>query len=141
MRLPVWVRQTGFWATAADAPYTHFDTLIFLDKFDPALQLLIARKELRAAIRRRCHLSLSDTTIPGVARVNFDVIGDIHGEYDKLVALLVHLGYAESLGAWRHPSRSAIFVGDLIDRGPKQSATVELVRAMVGLSSEKLAWV
>jgi hypothetical protein len=73
--------------------------------------------------------------------VNFDVIGDIHGEYDKLVALLVHLGYAESLGAWRHPSRSAIFVGDLIDRGPKQSATVELVRAMVGLSSEKLAWV
>jgi Calcineurin-like phosphoesterase len=63
--------------------------------------------------------------------VNFDVIGDIHGEYNKLVALLMHLGYAESSGAWRHPSRRAIFVGDLIDRGPQQRATVELVRAMV----------
>jgi hypothetical protein len=61
----------------------------------------------------------------------FDVIGDIHGQYDKLVALLELLGYSESQGHWRHPSRSAIFVGDLIDRGPKQLESVNLVRAMV----------
>jgi len=61
----------------------------------------------------------------------FDVIGDIHGQYDKLVALLRHLGYRESSGTWRHPDRTAIFVGDLVDRGPKQLATVELVRGMV----------
>ncbi len=60
----------------------------------------------------------------------FDVIGDIHGQFDKLVALLQHLGYADSDGVWRHPSRTAIFVGDLIDRGPKQMQTVNLVRAM-----------
>jgi Calcineurin-like phosphoesterase len=63
--------------------------------------------------------------------MNFDVIGDVHGEYEKLVELLSHLGYSESDGAWAHPSRTAIFVGDLIDRGPKQLETVHLVRAMV----------
>jgi Calcineurin-like phosphoesterase len=61
----------------------------------------------------------------------FDVIGDVHGEFDKLVELLKHLNYRESSGTWRHPDRTAIFVGDLIDRGPKQLATVALVRGMV----------
>jgi Calcineurin-like phosphoesterase len=65
----------------------------------------------------------------------FDIIGDVHGQLDKLVALLTHLGYRDSGGAWRHPSRSAIFVGDLIDRGPKQLATVDLVRRMVEAGS------
>lgn len=61
----------------------------------------------------------------------FDVIGDIHGQFDKLVELLVHLGYSDSDGVYRHPSRTAVFVGDLIDRGPRQVATVDLVRGMV----------
>jgi Calcineurin-like phosphoesterase len=67
----------------------------------------------------------------------FDIIGDVHGQFDKLVALLAHLGYRETSGFWRHPSRSAIFVGDLIDRGPKQLATVDLVRRMVDAGSAK----
>jgi Calcineurin-like phosphoesterase len=61
----------------------------------------------------------------------FDIIGDIHGQYDKLVTLLRHLGYSESAGTWRHSDRSAVFLGDLIDRGPKQLATIDLVRRMV----------
>jgi hypothetical protein len=60
--------------------------------------------------------------------MNVDIIGDIHGQYEKLVGLLAHLGYRDIAGAWRHPDRQAIFVGDLIDRGPGQLATV---RAMV----------
>jgi hypothetical protein len=60
-----------------------------------------------------------------------DVIGDLHGQADKLLALLTKLGYADSGGAWRHPERTAIFVGDLIDRGPQQLETVGIVRAMV----------
>ena len=67
--------------------------------------------------------------------VNFDVVGDVHGQFDKLIALLTHLGYRETGGTWRHPSRSVIFVGDLIDRGPKQLATVALVRRMVEAGS------
>src|SRR3981081_3733406 len=59
------------------------------------------------------------------------VIGDVHGQYDKLVALLRHLRYHDTGGGWRHPDRTAVFVGDLIDRGPRQAATVDLVRRMV----------
>jgi len=63
--------------------------------------------------------------------MRFDVIGDIHGEFDKLTSLLGVLGYAESGGIRRHPERTAVFVGDLIDRGPQQLETVGMVRSMV----------
>jgi hypothetical protein len=63
--------------------------------------------------------------------MGYDIIGDIHGEYGKLLALLSAMGYQKKNGAWRHPERTAIFVGDFIDRGPKQRDTVNLVRAAV----------
>jgi Calcineurin-like phosphoesterase len=66
-----------------------------------------------------------------ISPVNYDIIGDIHGQYDKLVALLRTLGYHETMRAWRHPDRTAIFIGDLIDRGPRQVETLRLVRGMV----------
>jgi hypothetical protein len=69
--------------------------------------------------------------------IGYDIIGDIHGHHDKLVMLLQKLGYRESAGAWRHPGRVAIFVGDLIDRGPKQVDTVMLVRRMVDAGSAR----
>lgn len=54
----------------------------------------------------------------------FDVIGDVHGCFDELVALLAKLGWSvEDRGgrfAVRHPEgRRLVFVGDLVDRGPK----------------------
>jgi hypothetical protein len=61
----------------------------------------------------------------------YDIIGDIHGHALVLEALLRKLGYREHDGAWRHPDRTAIFVGDFIDRGPNQLETVHLVRSMV----------
>jgi hypothetical protein len=67
--------------------------------------------------------------------MKFDVIGDIHGHYDALAGLLAHMGYGISHGVWRHPERTAIFVGDLIDRGPKQAGVVDLVRGMVDLGA------
>lgn len=67
--------------------------------------------------------------------MNYDIIGDIHGHAAALKALLRDLGYRETGGAWRHPSRQAVFVGDFIDRGPEQLATVDLVRRMVDAGS------
>ena len=61
--------------------------------------------------------------------------GDIHGQSGKLAELLRHLGYRKTARAYRHPDRTAIFVGDLIDPGPKQLATVDLVRRMVDARS------
>ena len=61
----------------------------------------------------------------------YDIIGDIHGQADKLEALLRTLGYRDTAGAWRHAERQAIFVGDFIDRGPAQVRSVHIVRRMV----------
>lgn len=61
----------------------------------------------------------------------YDIIGDIHGQADQLEALLTRLGYAKSSGTYRHPGRQVIFVGDFIDRGPRQIDTVMTVRRMV----------
>jgi hypothetical protein len=71
--------------------------------------------------------------------MSFDIIGDIHGHADQLEALLKTLGYEHRGGAWRHPSRTAIFVGDLIDRGPGQLRTLEMVRAMMDAGSARAA--
>jgi len=62
--------------------------------------------------------------------MSYDIIGDIHGNVEKLEALLHKLGY-RNRGVWEHSTRKAIFVGDFIDRGPKGVETVEIVRAMV----------
>jgi len=71
--------------------------------------------------------------------MGYDVIGDVHGQDGKLTALLGELGYRERLGAYRHPAgRSAIFVGDLIDRGPGQAEVVDLVRRMQDAGSARL---
>jgi diadenosine tetraphosphatase ApaH/serine/threonine PP2A family protein phosphatase len=60
-----------------------------------------------------------------------DIIGDIHGQADKLEALLRTLGYRERGGAWRHRERTAIFVGDFVDRGPAQVRSITIARRMV----------
>jgi hypothetical protein len=67
--------------------------------------------------------------------MKFDIIGDVHGQYHKLVGLLRHLGYEPHQDTWKHPRRTAIFVGDLIDRGPDQVQTVELVRRMEAIGA------
>ena len=61
----------------------------------------------------------------------FDIIGDIHGYADELKLLLGHLGYHKDGQSYRHPARTAIFVGDFIDRGPRIRETLEIVRSMV----------
>lgn len=60
-----------------------------------------------------------------------DVIGDVHGEAGKLEALLRLMGYERRGGTWRHPDRRAVFVGDLVDRGPGQVETCRIVRDMI----------
>ncbi|MEL6672079.1 MAG: metallophosphoesterase [Bacteroidota bacterium] len=59
-----------------------------------------------------------------------DFIGDIHGHADRLESLLQRLGYVHKNGAYRHPERSVLFVGDYIDRGPDNVRVVRLVREM-----------
>jgi protein phosphatase len=72
----------------------------------------------------------------------FDFIGDLHGCCDELEELLQKLGYQhtaiEEPGfgwsnlCYEHPDgRRAVFVGDLVDRGPRIVDGLSLVRNMV----------
>ncbi|MDF2735254.1 MAG: prpE [Chloroflexota bacterium] len=76
----------------------------------------------------------------------FDIIGDVHGCGDELEDLLAALGYevrerreGTALDAgpvYRHPAgRQAVFVGDLVDRGPRVLDTLRIVRNMVDAGS------
>lgn len=66
-----------------------------------------------------------------MSELGYDIIGDIHGQFKKVCSLLQHMGYTHSDGVYSHPRRKAIFLGDLIDRGPQQRAVIELVMNMV----------
>ncbi|MES2388801.1 MAG: polynucleotide kinase-phosphatase [Bacteroidota bacterium] len=60
-----------------------------------------------------------------------DIIGDIHGCYDELTALLTELGYIQNGTSWAHPAgRKAVFAGDMADRGPKTPEVFRLIMAM-----------
>ena len=71
----------------------------------------------------------------------FDIIGDVHGCFDELVILLKRLGYefggrqgaeGETGRTVTHPQgRKAVFVGDLVDRGPGVARVIRLVMDMV----------
>ncbi len=66
----------------------------------------------------------------------FDIIGDVHGCYEELSTLLGQLGYKIENGpdgpkATPPDGRKAVFVGDLVDRGPRIPDVLRLVMRMV----------
>ncbi|MFB5661418.1 bis(5'-nucleosyl)-tetraphosphatase PrpE [Alteribacillus sp. HJP-4] len=61
-----------------------------------------------------------------------DIIGDVHGCFNELTALLKKSGYERSAGSFKHPdNRTPVFIGDLTDRGPASVRTMQLVTSMV----------
>lgn len=70
----------------------------------------------------------------------FDIIGDVHGCAGELEALLAQLGYRVRWSGTQGdvrvsvvppPGRKAVFVGDLVDRGPRAPDVLRLVMSMV----------
>ena len=62
----------------------------------------------------------------------FDIIGDVHGCFDELSQLLQTMGYRISQARQHfetyHPEgRKLVFLGDLVDRGPKNPQVLRLV--------------
>ncbi|MFJ3494376.1 polynucleotide kinase-phosphatase [Streptomyces sp. NPDC086091] len=105
-------------------------------------------RELRRSLRhleregfRKVHVlrgvaDVEDATVVTEKRYNdlthlsgpFDIVGDIHGCAAELEALLGKLGYVDGV----HPEgRQAVFVGDLVDRGPDSPAVLRRVMGMV----------
>lgn len=62
----------------------------------------------------------------------YDIIGDIHGQADKLKGLLQQLGYRHNGECFVPPeNHNALFIGDFIDRGGKELETLQIVFAML----------
>ncbi|MDQ7091383.1 MAG: metallophosphoesterase [Methylococcales bacterium] len=62
---------------------------------------------------------------------HYDLIGDIHGQAEKLINLLQKLGYQQQEGVYQKPQHQVIFVGDFIDRGLQEKKVLTIVRAMI----------
>lgn len=86
--------------------------------------------------RTRLHNDLRHESGP------FDVIGDVHGCLSELLTLMTDLGYdlrrdgeGRAVGATHPDGRRAVFVGDLVDRGPDSPGVLRLVMGMVAEGS------
>jgi protein phosphatase len=96
---------------------------------------------VNSAVIKRLPLSCDKSHLTGP----FDIIGDVHGCYDELEELLVKLGYRptdhnkdESMKGpiFSHPrKRTVVFLGDIVDRGPRIVDCIKLVYNMVKFDS------
>jgi protein phosphatase len=100
-----------------------------------AVHVLGAAEDVEAAALRRVPLPVDRRWEQGP----FDVIGDVHGRLDALVALLDRLGYRVEPGADGRPAcaahpgrRRAVFAGDLVGPGRDDAGVVRLVMGMAG---------
>ncbi|WP_371784402.1 polynucleotide kinase-phosphatase [Streptosporangium subroseum] len=94
------------------------------------VHVLRGTEEIEAAVvvRERSWTDRRELTGP------FDIIGDVHGCRSELETLLRTLGWeiAPGGGGAVHPEgRTAVFVGDLVDRGPDSPGVLRLVMGMV----------
>lgn len=60
-------------------------------------------------------------------------VGDIHGAYDELVALLGRLGLVDELGGWSGGATTLVQTGDMLDRGADARRVMDL---MIRLQAE-----
>lgn len=66
----------------------------------------------------------------------FDIVGDVHGCADELESLLSKLGYVvewsgKKVQVTPREGRRAVFVGDLVDRGPRSPDVLRIAKHMV----------
>lgn len=61
----------------------------------------------------------------------YDIIGDVHGCANALEKLLSDMGYKKRQGVYQYPGRQALFVGDIVDRGPHIREALDIIYAMI----------
>ena len=57
-------------------------------------------------------------------------IGDIHGAYDRFLAILAKAGLADTRGRWTGGRAILIQTGDVLDRGPDSKRVLDLLRRL-----------
>ena len=105
-----------------------------------ALQVLVVRSALRRVFPRSRHSFLVDRTPYGLpvppephqtldlgGKKSLVIIGDVHGCYDELEELIGECDCDS-------PDVATVFVGDLVNKGPKSAEVVKRVREMGAVS-------
>lgn len=114
----------------AESAYAHlhdegFREVLTIPAAQPLADVDIVRERLPCDVRHE--------------RGPFDIIGDIHGCCDELEELLARLGYRIAWGrddgertvrVEAPAGRRVIFLGDLVDRGPRAPDVMRIVMAM-----------
>ncbi|WP_461641026.1 metallophosphoesterase [Labilibaculum euxinus] len=63
-------------------------------------------------------------------------IGDVHGEYDALVELLLNIGVINKDLDWNWGDGHLVFVGDIFDRGDKVTESLYLIKKLQRQANE-----
>jgi Calcineurin-like phosphoesterase len=69
-------------------------------------------------------------SVQGVERVV--AVGDVHGAYDRFLAILRTAGVVDARGRWTGGRTHLVQVGDVVDRGPDSRKAWELLRRLEG---------
>jgi hypothetical protein len=74
-------------------------------------------------------------TYPAIVQIDTGedifAVGDVHGDYDRLVKLLQTAGIVEPrTGAWIAGRSIVVFTGDLIDKGPRSLQVLTFVKSL-----------
>lgn len=90
---------------------------------------------MRKAASRRWLVERRDPLAFRGMRGPFDIVGDVHGCLDELLALLDAMGYrveraGKEFAVTPPEGRTLVFVGDLVDRGPAAPGVLRLVMGM-----------
>jgi hypothetical protein len=75
-------------------------------------------------------MTINDNIWNNMKENHFDIIGDVHGHASLLKKLLAEMGYSKSNGVWKHPERTAVFIGDFINRGPEIREALQIIYTM-----------
>jgi len=57
-------------------------------------------------------------------------IGDVHGDFDDFVSVLLRTGLVDSQHHWSGKNATFVQVGDLLDRGPKPRDVMDLMMSL-----------
>jgi protein phosphatase len=105
-------------------PRQHWEKVLAKEGFHQVYSIGPAELSGVELVRIKAASNRKDETGP------FDIIGDVHGCCDELEELMAQLGYS-SEGRHALGNRKLIFVGDLVDRGPRVLDTIRTVQRMV----------
>ena len=103
---------------------------------------LLSSQSDTSGIHTNSNPSKRSTKSAGQSFAGYDLIGDVHGCADSLKLLLQKLDYVKRDGVYHYRDqarpRQVIFVGDVLDRGPKIREAMLLVRDMVQRGSAQI---